>query len=76
VLGNHLSHAQLDVACGVWMAVHALLVACYIPESPYFLTREDEIARAEESLARLRDADHDRKSEMDEIQVNDGGGGD
>jgi len=68
VLGNFLNYAQLNLACGVWMAFH-LLVLYYIPESPYFLIREDKTVRAEESLARLRDADHDCKSEMNVIQV-------
>lgn len=68
VLGNFLNYTQLNLACGAWMAFHVLILY-YIPESPYFLIREEKIVRAEESLARLRDDDHDCKSEIDEIRV-------
>lgn len=68
VLGNFLSYSQLNLACGVWMIIHVLAVL-YIPESPYFLIREDKMVRAEEALARLRDPGHDCKSELNEIQV-------
>lgn len=50
------------------MGLH-ILGTLYIPESPYFLIREDKQVLAEEALARLRDPDHDCKSELNEIQV-------
>lgn len=68
VLGNCLTYTQLNLACGVWMVLH-ILGALYIPESPYFLIREEKKVSAEETLARLRDPDHDCKSELEEIQV-------
>jgi len=68
VLGNFLNYNQLNLACGVWMAVHILGVL-YIPESPYFLIQENKRVGAEEAMARLRDPSHDCKSELDEIQV-------
>lgn len=68
MLGNFLTYTQLNVACGIWMVVH-LMAMLYVPESPYFLIRDDKKARAEEALARLRDSDHDCKSELEEIQV-------
>ncbi|XP_060854797.1 facilitated trehalose transporter Tret1-2 homolog [Rhopalosiphum padi] len=67
VLGNFLNYTQLNLACGVWMILHILGVL-YIPESPYFLIQEDKKVGAEEALARLRDADHDCKTELAEIQ--------
>ncbi|VVC44858.1 Major facilitator superfamily domain,Sugar/inositol transporter,Major facilitator [Cinara cedri] len=66
-LGNIMTYTQFNLACGVWMALHMLGVL-YIPESPYFLIREDKKVCAEEALARLRSPDHDCKSELDEIQ--------
>lgn len=68
VLGNFLSYIQLNLACGVWMVLH-ILGTLYIPESPYFLIQEDKKLFAEEALARIRDPDHDCKSELNEIQV-------
>jgi len=50
------------------MVVH-ILGTLYVPESPYFLIQEDKMVGAEEALARLRDPDHDCKSELTEIQV-------
>lgn len=50
------------------MVVH-ILGTLYIPESPYFLIREEKIVDAEEALAKLRDPDHDWKSELVEIKV-------
>lgn len=68
VLGNFLNYNQLNLACGLWMAIHILGVL-YIPESPYFLIQENRRVDAEEAMARLRDSSHDCKSELDEIQV-------
>lgn len=68
VLGNFLTYTQLNLACGVWMVFHVLGM-WYVPESPYFLVREDKKVCAEEALARIREPDHDFKTELDEIQV-------
>lgn len=50
------------------MVLHVFGVL-YIPESPYFLIQRDKKVCAEEAIARLRDPNHDCKSELDEIQV-------
>lgn len=68
VFGRILSNLQMNVACALWSCIHIASVH-FMPESPYYLIRTNQLSKVNEEIVRLRHSEHDCTTELQNMQV-------
>lgn len=68
MLGSTFDLFTLNIICASWLIIYTT-VFLFLPETPVFLVRNNEIDKAEKSIKQLRGKYYDAKLEISELQT-------